>query len=333
MKTLTLLWVSLVLPFIGLAQTTIFSEDCGNPSVTTACASYAGWQNKSRLTFTASSSGPDVRTTLSSSGYSDASGDGNIFFINGVSNRYIQISGINTSNYTNLSLSFGILKTTNASNGSELVVEVSINGSSYTTLSYTLATGSGTSNVYYLKTPTGTIPSTGNLRIRFRYTSSSSTCQFRIDDIKLRGNLMVLPIELLSFNCEKSKELLKLTWETATESNNKMFVIERSADAVGWEAIGKINAVGNSATIIHYSFVDQSPLIGLNYYRLKQVDFDNQFEYSTIICVESNKSLDDKPTYIDLQGRSINFNELQPNVIYVKNTNGVCTKIIIVNNY
>ena len=113
MKTLHLLWLALLLPFAISAQTTIFSENCGNPTATTICTSYTGWQNNSSLTFTASATGPDVRTTLTSTGYTGASGNGNIFFINGVSNRFVQISGINTTNYTSLTLSFGILKTTN----------------------------------------------------------------------------------------------------------------------------------------------------------------------------------------------------------------------------
>ena len=160
-------------------QVTIYSENMGTPSGTVSIASNT-FQNSAPITYAGTA---DVRNTTTSSGYSGSSGGGNVFFTNSVGRDFI-ISGINTSGYTSLSLSFGQLKTTTAANN-ELVVEVSTDGSNYTALTYTRPTGSGTANSYSLVTATGTIPSTSNLRIRFRQTSSSS--QFRLDDVKLTG--------------------------------------------------------------------------------------------------------------------------------------------------
>jgi hypothetical protein len=125
----------------------------------------------------------DVRTTDASTGYTGASGAGNIFFT--TSGRFFQIEGINTSSLTGLSLSFGIRKSTNASSGSDFAVSVSTDGVNYTPLSFTaLPTGSGTSH-WYLRTAVGTIPSAANLRIRFATTGSSA--QYRLDDVILSG--------------------------------------------------------------------------------------------------------------------------------------------------
>lgn len=159
---------------------TIFSENMGTPSGTTAISANT-FQNAS-LTFTGTA---DVRSTTTSSGYTGASGGGNVFITN-TDGRYFQIEGIDTTGYQNLAITFGIYKSALASTGSDLVVEVSANGTDYTALSFTdLPTGSGTAT-WYQRTTTGTIPATANLRIRFRQTGTVS--QYRIDDVRLEGS-------------------------------------------------------------------------------------------------------------------------------------------------
>jgi hypothetical protein len=89
----------------------------------------------------------------------------------------------------------------------------------------------------------------------------------------------VLPVELLSFNSEIENKTIKLSWQTASEFNSEYFELERSADGENWEVLGRLVAAGNSNTQIDYSFIDQNPLMGDNYYRLHQVDFDDRDEY------------------------------------------------------
>lgn len=162
------------------AQTvTVFSENMGTPSATTAIASNT-FQN-SGITYSGTA---DVRITTTSTGYTGASAGGNIFFTGTAGTNFV-ISGINTTNYSNMVLSFGHLKTTNASSN-ELTVEVSgDNGSTWSPLTYSRPTGGGTSNVWALITATGTIPSVSSLMIRF---TNTITGQFRLDDVKLVGN-------------------------------------------------------------------------------------------------------------------------------------------------
>jgi hypothetical protein len=162
----------------GGGTNTIFSENMGAPSATTSIAANI-FQNSGTLTFAGTG---DVRTTTASSGYSGSSGNGNVF-INNTANLFFEISGINTANHNNLALSLGHYKSTTASSN-ELAIEVSADGTNYSSLTYSRASGSGTA-VWALVNPTGAIPSATNLRIRFRQTSTSP--QFRIDDVKLTG--------------------------------------------------------------------------------------------------------------------------------------------------
>lgn len=165
--------------FSAKAQVTIFSENIGTGTGTQTIAATV-FQNSGTLTYAGDA---DTRSTGVSTGYTGASGGKNVFFTN-TAGRYFEISGINTVGYSSLSLSLGHFKSTTAGNN-ELLIEVSADGITYSTLTYSRATGTGTA-AWALVTPTGTIPSTSNLRIRFTQTLSTGI-QFRIDDIVLTG--------------------------------------------------------------------------------------------------------------------------------------------------
>ncbi|MBC7777949.1 MAG: hypothetical protein H7246_21120, partial [Phycisphaerae bacterium] len=95
-----------------------------------------------------------------------------------------------------------------------------------------------------------------------------------------------LPVELVAFNAgmHKDKAVL-LNWRTASESNNEGFHIDHSPDGRSWQTRGFVPGHGNSQTEQVYQFLDERPLPGTNYYRLKQIDFNGQFEYSAIKSV------------------------------------------------
>jgi hypothetical protein len=101
-----------------------------------------------------------------------------------------------------------------------------------------------------------------------------------------------LPVELRSFSASVKNGSIILKWETATEVNNYGFEIERQVGSeqsvVGnWERIGFVKGNGNSNSLKHYSFVDNNIVGGdLFNYRLKQLDNDGQFEYSSLIEVK-----------------------------------------------
>ncbi|MEO1652916.1 MAG: T9SS type A sorting domain-containing protein, partial [Bacteroidota bacterium] len=95
-----------------------------------------------------------------------------------------------------------------------------------------------------------------------------------------------LPIQLLSFNGINRGEDIQLQWTTISEINNEKFVIERSKDGRNFEEIAQIDGAGNSQRLIEYTYHDTQPFIGVNYYRLKQIDFNGSFSYSAIIALD-----------------------------------------------
>lgn len=92
----------------------------------------------------------------------------------------------------------------------------------------------------------------------------------------------VLPVELISFSSTVGKNTIEVNWATASEINNDYFEVQKSADGINYSRIAKVEGHGNSTRLLTYSFTDKSPLGGINYYRLKQVDFDGSFELSKI---------------------------------------------------
>ncbi|WP_425391371.1 T9SS type A sorting domain-containing protein [Ekhidna sp.] len=98
----------------------------------------------------------------------------------------------------------------------------------------------------------------------------------------LYNNVEPLPVELISFKVELSNNQAKLLWVTAQEINNDYFEIEHSNDGLIFEVIGSVDGNGTVSTVSNYSFTHRTLKTGFNYYRLKQVDYDGQFEYSEI---------------------------------------------------
>ena len=101
----------------------------------------------------------------------------------------------------------------------------------------------------------------------------------------------ILPIVLVSFEGKALKNNTNLIkWSTASEINNEYFSIEKSNDAILFSSIGEVNGAGNSNNFIEYSFIDKNPNTTVNYYRLKQIDFNGEFSYSSIIALDNNRS-------------------------------------------
>ncbi|MCB0638934.1 MAG: T9SS type A sorting domain-containing protein, partial [Lewinella sp.] len=91
---------------------------------------------------------------------------------------------------------------------------------------------------------------------------------------ELNGEQTVLPVELLSFTAKAVGDQVQLNWQTANEQNSDYFVIEHSTDARTFTLLGEVTAAGHSSTLLDYEMWDKQPVAGLNYYRLRQVDFD-----------------------------------------------------------
>jgi hypothetical protein len=96
----------------------------------------------------------------------------------------------------------------------------------------------------------------------------------------------ILPIKLISFTAALTNKDVKLEWQTATETNNDRFEVERSDNNKDFAAITSVKARGNTSTLQQYIAYDKTPLTAVNYYRLKQVDIDGNFTYSPVVAVK-----------------------------------------------
>src|SRR5690606_2484307 len=77
---------------------------------------------------------------------------------------------------------------------------------------------------------------------------------------------------------------------TATEINNDYFTIERSQDGTSFTALDRIKGQGNSSRITEYQYVDEAPLSGNNFYRIKQTDFDGKSSYSAVVKASAHST-------------------------------------------
>lgn len=114
-----------------------------------------------------------------------------------------------------------------------------------------------------------------------------------------------LPIELVLFNAKSFGDSNLIEWETASETNNNFFEVEKSADGENYIILEKINGAGNSSSILHYSAYDKNPYNGANYYRLKQVDFNGGFTLSPVIAVNNFQEYADEILHYDILNQKL----------------------------
>lgn len=98
--------------------------------------------------------------------------------------------------------------------------------------------------------------------------------------------LVLLDVEFVSFDGKNDNNAVVLEWQTASENNNTGFEVEQSIDGKTWNYIDFVAGKGTSFDLNSYRFKHSSPAVGLNYYRLKQIDIDGTYQYSTIIAIK-----------------------------------------------
>ena len=177
----------------------------------------------------------------------------------------------------------------------------------------------------------------------FYYTSKTNTVAYKVLDASyptadgvrgsLRPNIKIaladpvsLPIELLYFNGEKFGRYNHLTWSTGSENNNDYFEIESTNEGVNFYPITRINGGGNSNTKIDYEYDDYDIDNGVNYYRLKQTDYDGKYQYSDIISIDNRIRPKIVSRMVSLMGTEVN--EMYRGVVIIEYTDGSIEKII-----
>ncbi|HYV92820.1 MAG TPA: T9SS type A sorting domain-containing protein [Chitinophagales bacterium] len=122
---------------------------------------------------------------------------------------------------------------------------------------------------------------------------SAFTCN-SFGDWAIGTSVMVLPIELTTFEVAPSSTDAILTWHTAAEYNSDFFAVERSIDGINFKQIGTVTAAGHSTLPGNYSFIDHDiTLLGVTkiYYHLRMVDLDQSYQYSEVRLVDVNASV------------------------------------------
>ncbi len=94
-----------------------------------------------------------------------------------------------------------------------------------------------------------------------------------------------LPIELIKFTANCNDGSVKINWTTASETNNDYFTVERSQDGTFFEEVAVIDGAGTTSQLNSYEVEDKYPYSGTSYYRIKQTDFDGNFDYSDLVAV------------------------------------------------
>ncbi len=130
--------------------------------------------------------------------------------------------------------------------------------------------------------------SIGGAPTGFTLTGTGTDCYINASNQLTGGNCGAgtLPIELVSFEVHDQSKFINCHWITATELNNDFFTIERSNNAINFEAIAQVKGAGNSTTLLNYYFLDENPLNGISYYRLRQTDYNGTQSISNIISIE-----------------------------------------------
>lgn len=117
----------------------------------------------------------------------------------------------------------------------------------------------------------------------------------------------ILPVELVSFKGESRGDGNLLSWKTASERNNSHFEIEKSIDGKNYKKIGQVKGSGDSYIPVVYNFTDLHLTSPIAYYRLKQVDFNGEHEYSKIIFIGNEWYTNEIQLYPNPAERSLQF--------------------------
>jgi len=120
-------------------------------------------------------------------------------------------------------------------------------------------------------------------RIRLSGNSDVAFVAYNNNSINIFNAL--LPVKLNDFSGKEISNQVQLNWQTGSEINSDAFIIERSTDGNTFNTIAQVNASGNTASQLNYSYTDKNPVTGKNYYRLKMLDKDGYADYSKVIVI------------------------------------------------
>lgn len=265
----------------------VFYESFGEPVQTAnkwpKLSEYTDFDNTNPVVFYCYNDKADVRSTSPSENYDDASGGGSVLL--STDQHSLVIENIDINNYKDLSLSFGIRKANNATDGSFLLLTVEIDGVDMGDFSLDLPTGAGTTGWHKVSFDENHFVLGSTMKLIFINTNPESHIgtHLRIDDVEIRGS-STLPIVLENFDVEMVHEALLFTWETSSEGEMSHFEIEYSYDAKIYHYLRTVKAMNETLGYDYDCVVLQSIFEDLpKFFRLKSVEFTGVFTYSKIV--------------------------------------------------
>ncbi len=238
-----------------------------------------------RITSTGGSSGIDVADYIDI----QVSTDGGVTYnsevrVTGFNNAYWGYNSATVSKVVN-----GVLETYTPTGGGDRTL-----------------TGDGIS-IVELTFPLGTTQIAVDVYVR----ANASGEEFWMDDFFLLGSGgggFSLPITLTSFIGYPAQDGVIVEWTVLSEVNNNYFTIDRSFDCYNWEELSTVPGNGNHNNRITYNTVDENPTIGINYYRLKQTDYNGDYEYFNPIAVIMKPKRRHLEKVINLTGQEVDEN-------------------------
>ncbi len=144
---------------------------------------------------------------------------------------------------------------------------------------------------------------------------------------------IALPVTFTHVQAIQKQKAVTVEWITASETDNAYFIVERSADGVNnFQNIGRVSGNGTTTTAHQYWFNDEAPLSGTNYYRVKQVDIDDEFSYSKVVKVSfTNQSTEKILIAPNPVNKNIRLQLTNSNSVYQLQVYGVDGKILLQN--
>jgi len=228
-------------------------------------------------------------------------------------------SGVDVPDYVDVQLS--------TNGGASYISELRVTGNNnaYWTYASTAVASKTANGLLTTFTPAGggdrTLVGDGYSNIQLTLPTGLSQCAFYIycrvnslgeewwiDNIVLTEQTLCspLPIELLSFDVNMIDTAVNVKWSTATETNCDYFTVERSINGIDWKEVSQVDGNGTSSTIHFYNTVDLNALYGYSYYRLKEVDYNGQYEIYPIKSVYKPFKKRNVTMMVNILGQQIN---------------------------
>ena len=181
--------------------------------------------------------------------------------------------------------------------------------------------------------PTGSSFTNGTVQGTGSFTAASNLLSWSgLTTFSLVGGIVNaavgLPIELISFKGNKLGNDNELTWTTASELNNDYFTVERTYDGINFEYIGKVNGAGNSTQNSDYFTTDYNVRPVINYYRLRQTDFDGKSTMSEVIAIDNSTVETSKEVVMKTNVLGQEVNDQYRGMVVIVYADGSSVKII-----